>query len=109
MPFTLDDLKKQETLTKIQVVIMCKMEKPPLTPFKTLSVGNQRRFNEQLNAYIRTFPDLQEEWELKLQEDFNTACIEDLFVPTFRAENQFVAVLNTDIIRLRREGEEDMD
>ena len=109
MPFTLENLKNQDTLTKIQVVLMVEMGKPPLTSFKSLSVGNQRKFNEKLNAYIKELPDLEEEWELKLQNDFNTACIEELYTKTFKAENQFVAILNTDIIRLRREGEEDMD
>jgi len=52
---------------------------------------------------------VKEEWELKLQEDFNTACIEELYTKTFKAENQFVAILNTDVIRLRREGEKDVD
>ena len=109
MPFTLEDLKKKENITKLQVVLMVEMGKPPLTPFKSLSVGNQRKFNERLNAYIKALPDLEDEWELKLQNDFNTACIEELFIDTFKAENQFVAILNTDVIRLRREGEEDMD
>ena len=35
--------------------------------------------------------------------------MEELWVPTFKAENQFVAILNTDVIRLRREGEEHID
>ena len=109
MTFTLEDLKNKDTLTKIQVVLMVQMGKPPLTSFKTLSLGGQRKFNEQLNEYIRKLPDLQEEWQLKLQNDFNTACIEELYTHTFKAEAQYVAVLNTDTIRLRREGEEDCD
>jgi len=107
MGFTLDDFKDRDTLTKIQVVIMVQMEKPPLTGFKSLSLGGQRKFNEKLNAYIRTFP--EEGWEAKLQEDFNMACIEELYTDTFQAESQFVAILSTEPIRLRREGEEDMD
>jgi len=109
MSFTLEDLKNKDTLTKIQVVIMVEMGKHPLSGFKTLSVGNQRKFNEKLNAYIRALPAVKEEWELKLQQDFNTACIEELYTNTFKAENQFVAILNTEPIRLRREGEEDID
>jgi len=107
MGFTLEDFKNRDILTKIQVVIMVQMERPPLTGFKTLSVGNQRKFNEKLNAYIRTFP--EDGWEAKLQEDFNIACIEELYTDTFKAETQFVACLSTEPIRLRREGEEDMD
>jgi len=109
MPFTLVDLRKNDNHTKIQVVLMVEMGKPPLTPFKSLSLGGQRKFNERLNTYIKSFPDNEEEWDAKIQEDFNTACLEELFVPSFRPENQFVAILNTDIIRLRREGEEDQD
>ena len=106
MPFTLENMKDKDTLTKIQVIIMVELEKPPLTSFKSLSLGGQRKFNEKLNAYIKKFPELDELWELQLQQDFNNACIEELYVPTFKAENQFVAILNTDVIRLRREGEE---
>jgi len=109
MPFTLENLKNKDTLTKIQVVLMVEMGKPPLTTFKSLSLGGQRKFNERLNTYIKAFPELEELWELQLQQDFNNACVEELYVPTFKAENQFVAILNTDVIRLRREGEEDMD
>jgi len=109
MPFTLDNLKDKDTLTKLQVVIMVELGKPPLTSFKSLSLGGQRKFNEKLNAYIKTLPELEELWELQLQQDFNRACIEELYVPSFKAENQFVLHLNTDVIRLRREGEEHID
>ena len=109
MPFTLKNMKDKDTLTKIQVIIMVELGKPPLTSFKSLSLGGQRKFNEKMNAYIKKFPELDELWELQLQQDFNNACMEELWVPTFKAENQFVAILNTDVIRLRREGEEHID
>jgi len=109
MVFCLDDLKNGDTLTKIQVFIMVEMNKHPLTTFKSLSLGGQRKFNEKLNLYINTLPELGDGWQLKVQEDFNTACIEELYTNKFKAEAQFCPILNTEPIRLRREGEEEMD
>lgn len=109
MPITLADLQNQDISAKLQVILMVGMGKPPLTPFKSLSAGGKRKFNEKLNIYIDILQDLEDNWGAQLQTDFNTACSEELFVDTFKAENQFVAILNTDIIRLRREGEENCD
>lgn len=99
----MEDFKRKEIVEMIQVVLMVQLGKPPLTSFKSLSGGGQKKFNQALNAYIRELP---EEWDAKLQEDFNTACNDELYTNKFKAEAQFVGILNDDIIRLRREGEE---
>jgi len=109
MVFTMEDFKRKEILDMLQVVIMVqKMNKPPLTSFKSLTTGQQKKFNAFLNEYIKPFIS-NEEWENELKKDFNESCIDELFTSQFKAEAQFCPILNTDIIRLRREGEEDQD
>ena len=100
----MNDFKRKEIVEMLQVYIMVQLNQPPLTSFKSLSGGKQKKFNELLNTYIRELPD--EDWESKIQSDFNTACQDELFTQKFKAESNFVGILNDDIIRLRREGEE---
>ena len=98
-PFCMDNFKDREIVEKLQMIIMGEMAKPPLMMFRSLSKGDQRRFNERLNLYIRALPD---EWEAVLQQDFNRVCQEDLFTEKFRAENNSAGILiNNDIIELR--------
>jgi len=102
-----EDFKRKEIVDMLSVVIMLEINKPPLTSFKSLTAGQQKKFNVKLNTYIREKL-MGEEWEQVLKTDFNTACIDDLYTNNFKAEAQFCAIVNTDIIRLRREGEEDI-
>jgi hypothetical protein len=98
----MEDFKKREVIEKLQVIIMAQIGKGPLNGFRSLSSGERKRFNLALNEYIRTF--LSEDWELKLQADFNTICIDDIFNEKFKAEqNMFGCQIDTDIKELRAE------
>ena len=102
-----EDFKRKEIVDMLSVVIMVEMNKPPLTSFRTLTAGQQKKFNVSLNSYIREKL-LVEGWEQVLISDFNNACTDELFTNKFKAEGQLCPLINTDIIRLRREGEEDI-
>ena len=98
-PFCMKDFKDRNIVEKLQVVIMGEMGKPPLMMFRSLTMGDKRRFNDRLNFYIRSLP---EEWEAYLERDFNRACQDDLFNETFKAENNVVGCLvGSDIIEIR--------
>lgn len=95
-----EDFKNKSVVEKLQVIIMAEMGKNPLGSFRNLTMGDRRRFNDRLNAYVRALPEI--EWELKLNDDFNRVCSEDLFNEKFRAENNSAGILiNNDIIELR--------
>lgn len=97
--FSMSDFKNREVLEKIQVIIMSQMGKNPLGGFRDLSSGERKKFNLALNVYLISFP---EEWELKLQNDFNTICIDDIFNEKFKAEqNMMGCFIDTDIKELR--------
>jgi len=105
----MDDLKKKEVTDMLSVIIMIEMNKPPLTSFKSLTAGQQKKFNLACNKYIKETLYVACDWEEKLKTDFNTACNDELYVGSFKAEAQYCPILNTDIIRLRREGEPEME
>jgi hypothetical protein len=95
MAFSMEDFAKQEVLEKLQVIIMSQINKNPLLGFRNLSSGEKKKFNKNLNEYVRSLP---EDWELTLQNDFNTICIDDVFTPTFKAEHHtFGCMIDTDI------------
>jgi len=98
----MEDFKKRQVIEKLQVIIMAQMGKGPLNAFRNLTSGERKKFNLALNEYIRTF--LSEEWEQKLQSDFNTVCTDDIFNERFKAEqNMFGCSIDTDIKELRAE------
>jgi hypothetical protein len=105
----MEDLKRKDVVDMLSVIIMIEMNKPPLTSFKSLTAGQQKKFNLACNKYIKETLYVADDWEEKLKSDFNLGCNDELYVGSFKAEAQFCPILNTDIIRLRREGEEDMD
>ena len=75
-PFTKADFMKPEVAQKLSVVIMCKMDKPVLTPFNSLKSREKKVFNQLLNNYIST---LGENWNDILIQDFNETCQDELF------------------------------
>jgi len=81
MPFTQEDFAKHSQ--QLSVIIMVRLRKPPLTAFKGLANGEQRKFNRVMNEYIQS---LGEDWETKLTADFNQTCDEDLFTNSFKPE-----------------------
>ena len=83
MGFGLADFKKVENVDRLRVIIMDELEHYPLKPFKSLKPREQKRFNVKLNDYIETLPDLEEDWNLQLQTDFNEICQREIFTEDF--------------------------
>lgn len=77
--FHKDDFIKKEVKDKLTVITLSKMGKYPLTDFETLTMKEKRIANEIVNGYISRLPVLREEWEAKLQQDFNLVCNEEIF------------------------------
>jgi hypothetical protein len=101
MPFNQDDFKNPEVLQQLQVIILSEIGKNPLGSYRNLSAGEKKKYNKSLNTYINALP---EEWKPKIQNDFNTICIDDIFTPKFRPENHlFGCDIDTDIKELRTE------
>jgi len=83
MGFGLADFNKVENVDRLRVIIMDAMEHYPLKPFKSLKPREQKRFNEKLNEYITMLPDLEKDWDLVLQTDFNEICQREIFTEDF--------------------------
>jgi hypothetical protein len=74
---------------------MSQTGKNPLSCFRFLSSGDKKKFNKNLNEYVRSLPD---EWAETLQNDFNTVCIDDVFTSTFKPEHHtYGCQIDTDI------------
>jgi hypothetical protein len=72
-----------ENAQRISVIIMPRVGKHPLFPFRDLGEGEKKKFNRIMNEYIQG---LGEDWSAKLESDFNQVCDEDLFTPDFKPE-----------------------
>jgi len=70
----------QENATRIQVIIMAYMNRPPLTQFKDLPPTQKTKFNRLMNEYIAG---LGEDWETKLLDEFNRIVNEDILNEEF--------------------------
>jgi hypothetical protein len=81
-----------ENATRLSVIIMPKIGKAPLTGFKSLGEGQQKKFNRLMNEYIQS---LGENWELTLLADFNTVVNEDILNDEFNAGKHAVPEMNS--------------
>ena len=72
----------QENTTRLSVIIMKEMGKPPIFQFRDLSILLKTKFNRLMNKYINT---LGEDWETKLLNDFNDIVNEDILNEDFDA------------------------
>lgn len=77
----------QENATRLMVITMSKMGRPPLTQFKDLPPSQKTKFNRIMNEYIQS---LGEDWETKLTDDFNLIVNEDILNEEFDAGRLFV-------------------
>ena len=75
MPFS-HELFTQHA-TRLQVIVMSRLNKPPLTNYNRMNAKQKRVFDDELNAYIKQLPLGSE--EDKIREDFNTVCQEEVF------------------------------
>jgi hypothetical protein len=92
MKFSKEDFNK-ENATRLMVIIMSKMGRPPLTQFNDLPQSQKTKFNRLMNEYIA---DLGEEWNAKLLEDFNLIVNEDILNEEFDAGRVFIRETYTD-------------
>lgn len=76
-----------ENATRLMVIIMKAMGRPPLTHFRDLPPTQKTKFNRLLNEYIA---DLGEDWETRLLDDFNLIVNEDILNEEFDAGKIFV-------------------
>ena len=75
MPFSHELFIKHAT--RLQVIVMSRISKPPLTNFNLMNPKQKRVFDTELNAYIKQLPaGLEED---TLLNDFNTVCHEEVF------------------------------
>jgi len=77
----------QETATRLMVIIMKEMGRPPLTQFRDLPPTQKTKFNRLMNKYIA---DLGEDWKNKVLDDFNLIVNEDILNEEFDAGKIFV-------------------
>ena len=77
----------QENATRIMVIVMKEMGKPPLYQFRDLSSTLKTKFNKIMNEYIQS---LGEDWETRLFADFNQIVGEDILNEEFDAGRIFV-------------------
>jgi hypothetical protein len=76
-----------ENATRLMVIIMASMNKPPLTHFRDLQPTQKTKFNRLMNEYIA---DLGENWQERLLGDFNRIVNEDILNEEFDASKIFV-------------------
>ena len=92
MTFNEDDFNKHSQ--RLQLIIMCKMNKPALTRFSQLNEKEKKKFNQMLNSYILSLPMEKDEWMDKLVEDFNTYCCDTIFTDDFDPSKCYVPDVN---------------
>ena len=83
----------QENATRLMVIIMAYMNKPPLTQFKDLPESQKKKFNRLMNEYIAG---LGEDWETKLLDEFNRIVNEDILNEEFDPSKVFVKDIITE-------------
>jgi hypothetical protein len=76
-----------ENATRLMVIIMKQMGRPPLTHFKDLPPSQKTKFNRLMNEYIQG---LGENWETQILCEFNTIVNEDILNEEFDAGRVFV-------------------
>ena len=88
MVFSQEDFN--EHLQRLQLIIMCKMNKPALTRFSQLNEKEKKKFNQMLNFYILSLPIEKDEWIDKLVDDFNIYCCDTIFTDDFDPSKFYV-------------------
>ena len=87
MPLFSKEDFNQENATRLMVIIMSKMGRPPLSQFKELPESQKIKFNRLMNEYIAS---LGEEWKRTLLDDFNLIVREDILNEEFDPAKEFV-------------------
>lgn len=91
--FSETDFKNADIATKLNAVIMDKMDYVCTKPFRSLtSLSKQNKYNEILNTYINTF---DEDWVTTLDRDFNKVMSHHMSQDSFKAENETCLHVNS--------------
>lgn len=64
-------------ITRLQVIVMSRVNRHPLSDYRRLNLKEQRVFDKELNEYIRQLPAGVE--QDTIETDFNTVCHEEVF------------------------------
>lgn len=83
----------QETATRLTIIIMKQMGKPPLSSFWELPQSQKNKFNRLMNEYIALLP---EEWKDIMEADFNAIVNEDILNEDFDPAKIYVKDYNTE-------------
>ena len=75
MPFTHEQFT--ENATRLQVIVMSRVHRHPLSDYRRLNLKEQRVFDKELNDYIQQLPAGKE--QDTIESDFNTVCHEEIF------------------------------
>jgi len=94
MPFFSKEDFTSENAQRLSVIIMPKVGKLPLFPFRALPEGMKKKFNRIMNEYIQS---LGEDWEETLLADFNQIVAEDILNEDFDPAKQPVQEVNNDL------------
>jgi hypothetical protein len=71
MSFKFDDFKHPANQTKIQAIVLDKMNLDLTTNYHELSTRQQKKFQKIQNEYLNTVPFKNNNWEETLTDDFN--------------------------------------
>jgi hypothetical protein len=92
--FSYEDFKNQDNASRLMVIVMSKMGRPPLTHFNNLSPSQKMKFNKILNQYISDLG--EEDWYNTLKTDFDQIVNEDILNEDFDASKLFIQETITD-------------
>ena len=93
--FSTDDFANEEITSKLSVIIMTKLGQPPLSNFHKLMEKEKKKFNKDLNTYIKNLPN--EDWLAKLTNEYNEICSEDIFNEKFNSLDFEPMDINTEV------------
>jgi len=94
MPFSQNDYNQKDIQQKLLIIINDSMNIPPLHPYSKLTTKQIRQFNTKFHEYIANLP--PDEYLEIINKDFNMI-MSDVF-ETLRPEDQYVKIINTDVI-----------
>jgi hypothetical protein len=87
MKFSKDDFAG-DVVVRIQCIILNQMGLNCLGSFKDLELSKRNKFNRFLNEYVSKLP--ENDWELKVLNDFNLIMSEEVFTQDFKPQDQYV-------------------
>lgn len=76
--FNKTDFENPVTIEMLRAISTVACGNRIMTPYASLTAKQKRQINEYLNNYIKTTLS-GEDWEQRLQEDFNNLCHEEIF------------------------------